>query len=75
MKIIKFILIALVVMFFIGLFINWTEARDAKLMAAVDKYEKCVEEKFGMGVMDYYYSHGEQYPECSNEDVTVEYKK
>lgn len=74
MKIIKIILIIVAIAFLLGAFIRWTEARDQKLFAAVEKYENCVEEKFGMGVMDYYHSHDEQYPECSNDEITAEFK-
>ena len=45
-------------------FLQWTADRDVKLMEWADAYEKCVAAEYHTTPMEWYWEHGETYPEC-----------
>lgn len=73
MKLFKRIALFTLIIVLMVAFLKWTDARDKKLEIAVAKYEECVKTQMHTTVMAYYNEHGE-FPECSNDQVTVEYK-
>ena len=60
--ILSIVVVIIIVIF--GLFINWMSERDEKLMVWAEAYEKCVIAEYRTTPMEWYWEHGETYPEC-----------
>ena len=63
MKNLKVILITGVVVIGMFFILDGIAHRDQQVMEAGDKYQKCVEDQYGMSP-SYYYQETGKYPEC-----------
>jgi len=60
---IKNLIICTIIIAGVVTILAWSDNRDEKMMKAVDLYEECVKQEYGVSPSYWYQEHGE-YPTC-----------